>query len=325
MKVALTGGSGHIGSCLIRELIKRGDEVKVLVHNYSNYPDSHKVRYVKGSLQDPVSLKKLCEGADVVFHLAAFIALDNRNAKRVYDTNITGTANILEAAKVSNVGRFIHFSSIDAFQSGRDNEVFDETRSLVENRKSNYKFSKAESERLVMNAVKDGLDSVIISPTAVIGPYDFRGSFLGKALIRLYKSKIPFLVKGGYNWVDVRDVTNAALLAIERGRRGEKYIVCGNYAGLRELAQMINKISGSRIPRYIPFSLALLVSPFMELYGSVTNTTPLYTKQSLRILAHSPKNVSCEKAQKELGYSPRKLQETLYDTYNWYLHNNFIN
>jgi dihydroflavonol-4-reductase len=325
MKVAVTGASGHIGNCLVRELKKQGAVIRVLVHNFRCDLDEMDVELIPGNLREPESLIPLCKGVDVVFHLAAQIAIENRSSGQVYETNVTGTKNMIKAANYGGAKKFIHFSSIHAFQIGSPGQLLDESRSLVETNKTIYEFTKAEGEREVMKAVKEGLDAVILNPTAVIGPFDHRGSLLGQALLKIYQNKLPFLVSGGYNWVDVRDVVSASIQAIESGRKGEKYILSGEYCTLRELSEIISKISGCKIPVNVPVSLARMACPFFQIYSSVTKKEPLYTYQSLNILVNSPVNISNAKAQKELRYEPRPLEQTLSDTFNWYRENNIIN
>jgi dihydroflavonol-4-reductase len=326
MKVAVTGASGHIGNCLARELINIGAHVKVLVHNFENDLGQMDVELIRGNLLDVESLKKLCEGVDVVFHLAAIITLDNRQSKQVYEVNVTGTKNLIEIAKSAGVKKFIHFSSIDAMQITPKDSVFDERVLLTKSKKSTYAFTKAEGERLVMKSVSDDFKVVILSPTAVIGPFDFRGSFLGQPLIKIYQNKLPMLISGGYNWVDVRDVAVAAIRAMETGRNGEKYILSGNFCSLKELSEMTSKISGKKTPKFIaPIFLAQLASPFYQFFYSITGKKPIYTWQSLKLLISAPKNISFGKAKKELGHSPRPLEQTLIDTFNWYKQNNYLN
>jgi dihydroflavonol-4-reductase len=324
MKIAVTGASGHIGNCLVRELKKQGAGIKALVHNFRDDLDKMDVELIQGNLLEPESLISLCEGVDVVFHLGAQIAIENRSSELVYKTNVTGTKNIIKAANNGGVKKFIHFSSIHAFQTKPSDRILDETRSLVETNRTIYEFTKAEGEREVMKAVKEGLNAVILNPTAVIGPFDCRGSLLGQALLKIYKNKLPFLVSGGYNWVDVRDVVSASIQAIESGRMGEKYILSGEFCSLQDLSVMINKISACKIPVIVPVSLARLACPFFQIYSSVTKKEPLYTYQSLDILVNSPANISNAKAREELGYEPRPLEQTLTDTFNWYRANNFL-
>jgi dihydroflavonol-4-reductase len=326
MKVAVTGASGHIGNCLVRELIKKGFRVKALVHDFENDLAKLDVEIIRGNLLGIESLKKLCVGVDVVFHLAAKIELDNRHPEQVYAINVTGTKNMIDAAKWAGVKKFIHFSSIDAFRINPVEKVLNENTPLVETDKVIYAFTKAESERLILIAANEGLNAVILSPTAVIGPFDYRGSLLGSALIKIYQNKIPMLVSGGYDWVDVRDVAAAAIQAVDSGRKGEKYILSGSFCSLPELSEIIGKISGKRTPKLLaPVSLAKLAFPFIQLYYSLLKEKPVYTRQSLELLVNSPKNISFEKAKKELGYEPRPLEQTLRDAFNWYIENKYLN
>ena len=325
MKVAVTGASGHIGNCLVRELKKRGAEVKVLVHDFKNDLDKLDVEIIQGNLLEPESLKLLCSGADVVFHLAAKITLDNRHPEKVIAVNLTGTKNMIDASLSAGVKKFIHFSSIDAFAKVRPGQILDEKCPLIETRDSIYEITKAESEKLVLNAVNEGLDAIVLCPTAVIGPFDYRGSFLGDALKKIFTNRLPMLIAGGYNWVDVRDVADAAICAVEKGRKGEKYILSGNYADLKALSELAGKITGKKTPTLIaPVFLAKLALPFLWFYYSIFNGKPIYTSQSLNLLINSPKNISFEKAGNELGYNPRPLKQTLNDTFNWYRENKFI-
>jgi len=326
MKVAVTGASGHIGNCLVRELKKQGATVKVLVHDFKNDLDKMDVEQVHGNLLDPKSLNLLCDDVDVVFHLAAKIALDNRHSEQVHAVNVTGTKNIIDASVSAGVKRFIHFSSIDAFQPVLPGQVLDEKTPLIESGNSIYETTKAKSERLVLDAADEGLDAIILCPTAVIGPFDYRRSFLGEALVKIFRNKLPMLISGGYNWVDVRDVAEAAIRSVESGRKGEKYILSGNFCSLTELSEMAGKITGEKTPKLIaPIFLAKLACPFLNLYYSVTNGKPIYTSQSLNLLINSPKNISFEKARKELGYEPRPLEQTLRDTFYWYRENKYLN
>lgn len=324
MKIAVTGASGHIGNCLVRQLTGQGIQIKVLVHNFRNDLDELGIELIQGDLLDQESLNTLCKDADVVFHLAARIALDNRSAERVYATNVTGTANMIQAARTCGVKKFIHFSSIDAFQPVKSPEVLDESRPLIESKRAIYAYSKAESERILLDSLTEEMEVVILSPTAVIGPFDYRGSILGQALKTIYQGKLPFLVSGGYNWVDVRDVVAAAIQAIELGRNGERYILAGNFCNLKELSSQVSELSGRRAPLFVPLSLARLACPFFQLYSAMTKKEPLYTSQSLDLLESSPANISSSKAQKVLGYEPRPLMETLVETFDWYHQKQFL-
>ena len=325
MKVAITGASGHIGNCLTRILIDQGAKVKTLVHKIDHDLKDLDVEIIRGDLLNPQSLDVLCKDVDFVFHLAARISIDKKDTDLVYRTNVNGTQNLVNACRKAKVKRMIHFSSIHAFQMHPLNEVLDETRPLVDNTGVVYESSKAEGERIVLRAVQDGLDALIINPTAVVGPYDYTRSYLGQALIKIYLNKLPMLVPGGYDWVDVRDVVQGTLSALKKGRKGERYLLSGHYHSLRELSQMVSRISGKKTPVLeVPMFIARIGSPFIQLYASLRNEHPLYTRESLDILVNSPKNISNARARKELGYTSLPLEETLRDTFAWYAQNNFI-
>jgi len=306
-------------------LVKTWAKVKVFVYQSKSISEQKDLESISGSLADKKSLLELCSGADVVFHLAARITLDNRDENDVIVTNVTGTKNLLDAAIQSGVGKFIHFSSIDAFKKPGSKELLNEDCQLIQTKESVYAYSKAESEREVLKAAKHGFDTIIISPTAVIGPYDVRASIIGNTLRKIVQNQMPFLVSGSFNWVDVRDVAQAAMEAAKHGKSGEKYIISGHFCNLRDLSLMISKISGCRVPIFIPAEFVKLFSPLFTTYSRLTNTEPLFTRHSLDLLINSPTNISNEKAGRELNYIARPLEDTLKDTIKWYKENKLIN
>jgi dihydroflavonol-4-reductase len=264
----------------------------------------------------------LCKGVDIVFHLAAKIAIDNKQKDLVYATNVTGTKNLVHSCRKQNVKKLIHFSSIHALDPLPLNKELNESRAYMKNPYWVYENSKAEAEKIVLEAAKKGLHTVVLNPTAIIGPYDFRPSYLGKALIRIYKNQLPMLVPGGYDFVDVRDVVSGAIAASKKGRLGERYILSGRWIGLKDLSTEISEISGKKTPRAIaPLFLAKIGVPFMGLYAKLKNEQPLYTSNALEILKLSHRNISSKKAETELEYKTRSLVATLTDAFEWYKEN----
>jgi dihydroflavonol-4-reductase len=204
-------------------------------------------------------------------------------------------------------------------------QKLDETRPLIGHSRMIYEHSKTESEKLVLEAAGKGLDAVVLTPTAIIGPYDFKPSLLGRALIQIFRNTLPMLVPGGYNWVDVRDVADAAISAVEKGRQGERYILSGTWLSLIELSQLMSEITRRKTPkRIVPGYVAAIGSPFISVYSRIRKEQPLYTRDSLEILRNSNRNISCKKASEELGYLPRPLEITLKDTFEWFKSNGFI-
>jgi dihydroflavonol-4-reductase len=177
----------------------------------------------------------------------------------------------------------------------------------------------------MMEASSADLETVVINPTAVIGPGDFKPSLTGGAIMRLYKGTIPSLIPGGYDWVDVRDVCLAAIKAMECGVAGECYLVGGSYQSLRDMAHEIEKLGGHKPPQLtLPFWVARIGVPFLNLHSAIRKTEPLYTSVSLDTLEKSHRNISHAKAAAALGYSPRPFAETLADTIAWYKEHRYI-
>ncbi len=325
MKIAVTGASGHIGVNLCQELIQHGHSVKALIHKNDHGVRELPLECISGDLTDASSLSWLVKGVEVVFHLAAVISIQVRNKEELFEKNVRGTENVVEAVLKEGVRRLIHFSSIHALVQEPFERVLDEGRSLALKDEVDYSRSKALSELAVQEAIKEGLDAVILNPTATIGPLDYAPSLLGRALILIYRGKIPALISGGYDWVDVRDVVKAAIVSTERGEKGERYILSGHWKTLRELAELIYEIRGERYKKLTCSpGLARVGLPFLKLYCRLNSTQPLYTKDSLKILETSHSQVSCEKARKQLGFNPRPIEETLRDTFDWYGENGFM-
>jgi dihydroflavonol-4-reductase len=323
MKIAVTGASGHIGTNLCRALSGQGHNIRVLVNRFTQSLDSLELERINGNLLAPGSLRDLAEGSEVFIHLAASISINGN--RELMKTNVTGTMNVLNACRDAGVKRLIHFSSIHALLHDPLDETLDENRPFALHDRILYNRSKALAEEAVHQAVKDGLEAVIINPTSVVGPNDFKPSLIGQAILQLYQGKIPALVPGGYDWVDVRDVVSGTLTAIEKGRSGESYLLSGHYVSLAELYGLLSKLKGGgkKLP-VLPFWIAEIGIPFLKLWAGLTRSKPLYTRESLKILKTAHQNISHEKAARELGYEPRPFEETLRDTLAWFRENHYL-
>jgi dihydroflavonol-4-reductase len=181
-----------------------------------------------------------------------------------------------------------------------------------------YDRTKAEGQRRVLAAVERGLDAVILNPTAVVGPHDFGPSSVGEAILSLARGRLPALINGGFDWVDVRDVTRGALAAERQGLRGQSYILSGHRCEMPELARMIERVTGVKAPGFIsPVWLARAGAPFVGLAGKIAGKRPLYTAESLYAIRHH-RIITSQKAARELGYRVRPLSETIQDTIQWF-------
>lgn len=326
MVIAVTGANGHVGINLCQELIRHGHSVRALMHKHNEAIRHIPVEQIPGDILNRESLDPLVKGADVVFHLAAKISISGDNDNSVKAINILGTKNIVEASRANRVQKFIHFSSIHAFDHHPTDQHLDESRPLVTNSPFSYDMSKAEGERIVMQAANEGFNALVVCPTAIIGPADYEPSLIGKAIVDLYNRSIPALVPGGYNWVDVRDIVTACINAIDKGRPGEKYILSGTWRSLRDVSEIVANVSGGKTTSLVlPFWMAKLGLPFIQLYCKMSGTIPPYTRESLLILENGNKLIRNEKAMKELDFQPRALEKTINDLFQWFKLNNIVN
>jgi dihydroflavonol-4-reductase len=324
MKIAITGATGHVGRNLCQMLIDKGHQLKALIHNSSNAPLKLPVESIHGDTTSETDLTNLCSDCDVVFHLAASISI-RKNDLLCRRTNIESCTNLIKAAKRTGVKKIIHFSSIHAFKPEPSGAVINETRELALGSPVSYDHSKAVGQKMMMEASGRDLEIVVMNPTAIIGPNDFKPSLAGNALVRFYKGQNPVLIPGGYNWVDVRDVCLSAIRAIDLGIAGECYLLGGSWQSLETLANEIEKLGGHKAPRIkLPAWMALAASPGINLQSRLKHKPPLYTTVSLHTLTGSHLNISDEKARTVLGHNPRSFKETLADTIFWFRDNNYL-
>jgi len=324
IKVAVTGASGHVGTNLCRMLTDRGYKVRTLIHNSTKGLDDPDLEFVKGEVTSLADLKKLCEGCSVVFHLAACISIRKKD-QRCMDVNAGSCESLLRAARSEGVRRIIHFSSIHAFSQKPFDEVLDESRDLELNSRVSYNHSKALGQKIMMEGSSPGTEVVVLNPTAILGPYDFQPSLLGNAVIRFFKGQNPSLIPGGYDWVDVRDVCSAAINAIDKGVPGECYLLSGSWKSLKDMANVVERLGGHKAPRLtLPWWLAHVGAVFLNMHATVTGDVPLYTTMSLDTLQESHRNISSEKAARDLGYKSRPFEETMADTIGWFKEKNYI-
>lgn len=236
----------------------RDNSIRALVHKNVRGLETLPVEKVEGNLESVESLQRAFAGADVVFHAAGRISITRMDARRVFETNVGGTRNVIAACTMVGVSRLVHFSSIEALDLRPLALPVDEERSFAAGPTfSPYTISKAEGEREVRSAIAGGVDAVIINPTAIVGPWDFRHSLLGKAILAFARGAFPILVEGGFDWVDARNVAETAIQAAESARPGSRYIVGGRWASMTKLARLVCEVTGARPPRLMcPFALA---------------------------------------------------------------------
>jgi dihydroflavonol-4-reductase len=330
MIAAVTGASGHVGGVLVRALLERGHRVRALVRGDTRSLEGLDVEPVHGAVRDTASLAGAFRGADVVVHAAAHISLLRTDLAPLHAVNVAGTAAVIAACRSAGACRLVHFSSIHALEQQPLDRPVDEDRAPCDERPARglppYDRSKAAGERLVREAAAAGLPAVILYPTGIIGPFDFKPSLFGRVIRTLALGRLPALIDGGFDWVDVRDVAAAAATAAERlvagsgaSLAGRRYLLPGRWASLAEVAGMVAEVSGVPAPRWAaPLWAARIGAPFSTAAALVFGHQPLFTGVSLAALANNPR-VSGERAAADLGHRPRPLADTVRDTVRWLL------
>ena len=319
----VTGGSGHVGANLIRILVYNGWKVRCLVHHDGRAFEGLNIELIKGSILDSSFLKQQMKGCYAVFHAAAIVGVENINVDEMKRVNIEGTRAMCNAALSSEIKRFIYFSSIHAFQQEPLDRKLTEERLLVTDPKSSqYDLTKAHAEKEVKKAHKAGLSTIVLNPTGILGPYDFKPSRMGQLLKNIMNQKMLLTINTGFNWVDVRDVCSAAIESVEKATPGENYILSGKWATFHEIADMVSiKINKTTRWATLPFWSAYLFLPFAHLFSKILLRRPLFSKGSLHTLAvqATPTN---KKAKECFAFTPRPLSETINDTIDWITKNN---
>jgi len=318
--IVVTGASGLVGGNLVRALLAQGQPVRALVYRDHRAIDGLDVETMSADLTDPSSLQRAFRGADIVYHLASSISISTENWDELERVNVSGTRNVIEACLQNNVRRLLYFGSIHAYDHAPlDQSMYEDRPLLTGDHIHPYERSKALAEMETRRSLDRGLDSVILIPTAIAGPFDFRPSYFGQAIQLLAHGHIPALVYGGYDWVDVRDVVDGAIKAAQLAPRGGRYILSGHWHSLKEVAQFTSRITDKPEPRFtVPIWLAQLAQPIMAKLAQVNGKQPIYTRPMLNAMK-SNHNISHARATRDMGYSPRPFQQTIADTLNWFM------
>jgi dihydroflavonol-4-reductase len=311
----VTGASGFLGGNVVRALLARGRSVRAIDSTKGRIDG---VEHVVADVRNPDQIAAAFKGAERVFHLAARITTRDDDAPEIRAINVDGVRNVVDACIAQGVKRLVHFSSIHAFSIHPEDGVVDEARSLCDEPDAGvYDRTKRDGQRIVEAATEE-LDAVIVHPTGVMGPHDYRPSKTGGVLLELFRGGMPVVVEGGFNWVDARDVAEGAIAAAERGRRGERYLLSNEWMSLRDLGTLAGEISGRAKRRYsLPRGILRAAVPLASLWGRADDGEPRVSHASLRAVRHH-RQISNEKARRELGYAPRPLRKTLEDVFEFY-------
>ncbi len=324
MKVALTGAAGHLGAALLQELTKRKFQVKALIRgDDTRCCNDLPVEIIKGDMLQPEALQRLMQDCDVVIHCAALISVNGDPKGLVHKTNVEGTQLVVDNALRAGIKRFIQISSIHAFKQQPSLKVLDEQREHVDEKAFAYDRSKLAGQKIALAA--SNMEVLVIHPTSIIGPYDFKPSLMGQVIIDMYKGRLPFIFNGGFDFCDCRDVAHAIVNATSMGEAGQAYLLGGKWHSLKQLAQFLSASSSKKIkPVALPHIAARLGLPVVKLIGAIQKKEPLYTIEALEALFTGNRFISSEKAKAALGYSNRPFEETIQDTFHWFTNNGYL-
>src|SRR5919106_2567557 len=314
-KTLVTGGSGFLGSHLVRALAERGDELRLLARRSSSLEPLGEVEFERatGDVTDRRAVRRAMDGVSRVFHVAGRTSLRARDREAVFATNLQGARIVFEEALEAKVQRLVHTSTVGAIGVAKPKSTADESTSFdIGHLGFSYVNSKHEAELEAFRLAAQGLAVVIVNPTFVLGPEDPTGTSMG-LVRRFLLGQIPAYVDGALNIVDVRDVAAGHLLADEKGKVGERYILGGRNFTLDRLFADLSRISGVRPPPVrLPGQLALVGVQVASRVGLPIPTSPDEVRSGMEWWTYRS-----DKAQRELGYTSRPHEETLEDAVGW--------
>lgn len=314
MKYFLTGATGFVGGRVARLLREKSHEVIAIVRNPDKATDlrSMGVTVVRGDVTDKESMREPMRGCDGVFHIAGWYKIGARDKSPGQKINVDGTRNVLELMKELNIPKGVYTSTL-AVNSDSHGQLRDETFHFTGKHLSEYDRTKAAAHDLANGFIKQGLPLVIVMPGLIYGTGDT--SMSGDSIRQYLKKKLPMLPKkAAYCWAHVDDVAIAHWLAMEKGKAGETYIICGPPHTLTEAYTLAEKITGIRKPMFVPPAMMKVSAVFASVIEKVIPLPELYSSESLRVIAGVTYLGDNSKAKRELGYNPRPLEEGLKET-----------
>jgi dihydroflavonol-4-reductase len=326
MTTLVTGAAGFLGSHVTRQLVARGEEVRVLLRaSSSNRAISDlPLEYVTGDLRDAASLERAMKGVQRVFHVAADYRLWAKRSQDIYDSNVGGTKNLLAAAKAAGVAQLIYTSTVATIAVDRPELPNEFTDSKLEEMIGHYKRSKWMAEQEALKAAKEGLPVIVAMPTTPVGPWDWKPTPTGKIILDFLNGKMPGYVETGLNFVGVEECAAGHLLVAERGKVGVRYLLGAENLTLKEMLDTLAKITslpapGMKIPHGVALGVAYVESTLSRLVGR----EPQIPVEGVKIAQHKM-FVDCSRARKELGFQPGSVAAALERAVRWYQMNGYV-
>src|SRR5262250_2653292 len=326
MKTLVTGAAGFLGSHLTRQLVARGADVRVLLRpSSSNRAIADlPLEYMTGDLRDSTSLDRALSGVQRVFHVAADYRLWSKRSQDIYDSNVGGTKNLLQAAKRAVVEQFVYTSTVATIAVDRPESPNEFTDAKLEEMVGHYKRSKWMAEQEVLKAAKDGLPVIVAMPTTPVGPWDWKPTPTGKIILDFLNGKMPGYVETGLNFVGVEECAAGHLLVSEKGRVGERYLLGAENLTLKSVLDILAEITGLPAPSLkIPHGLALGVAYAETVFSRLIGREPQIPVEGVKIAQHMM-FVDATRAQKELGFKPGSVAAAFERAVRWYTENGYV-
>ena len=328
MTTLVTGSTGFVGSHVARQLVAAGDRVRVLVRPSSKLRalDGLPVERVEGDLRDRPSLDRAMTGVRRVFHVAADYRLWTKAPEEIYESNVEGTRRLFESAAQAGVERIVYTSTVATIAvPGHDATLpNEETHATLDQMIGHYKRSKLLAEVEAIKAAKAGVPVVIVNPTAPVGPGDWKPTPTGRIVVDFLNGKMPAYVDTGLNLAAVEDVAAGHLLAAEKGRIGERYILGCRNMTLKQILEALAPIAGRRAPRVrLPHAFALAAGYADEWFSRLAGREPQIPVEGVKMSRHRM-FVASDKAERELGYKPGSLEAALERAVRWYAENGYV-
>ena len=318
----VTGASGFIGWHVARLLTERGHKVRALCRPTSRIRELNVERFT-GDLRDPASLVAAVEGCQFVFHIAADYRLWSRNPQEMYQSNVDGTRNILDAAERAGVERVVYTSTVGCIGMSNGSDGDENSPVSIGDMSGHYKRSKWLAEQVALEKARAGQPIIIVNPTAPVGDHDWRPTPTGNIILNFLRNKLPAFVDTGLNLVDVRDIAEGHLLAAERGRPGERYILGCQNLTLQQILGRLAELSGQTAPTTrIPYRIAYLTGLVNTAWANLTGKEPVAAIEAVR-MARIKMFVSHAKAASNLGFAPRPVDDALGRAIGWFRANGY--
>jgi dihydroflavonol-4-reductase len=326
MTTLVTGAAGFLGSHVTRQLVARGDEVRVLMRASSTNRAiaDLSLEYVTGDLRDPASLDRAMKGVKRVFHVAADYRLWAKRSQDIYDSNVGGTKNLLDAARRAGVEQLIYTSTVATIAVDRPQHPNEFTDAKLEEMVGHYKRSKWLAEKEALAAAKNGLPVIVAMPTTPVGPWDWKPTPTGKIILDFLNGKMPGYVETGLNFVGVEECAAGHLLIAEKGKVGERYLLGAENLTLKGMLDLLSKITGLPAPKLkIPHGLALGVAYASTVFSRLVGREPGIPVEGVKIARHMM-YVDCSRARRELGFKAGPVAAALERAVRWYEANGYI-